>query len=370
MTAFWRILADDLTGALDSAAAFSGPGAVPVFLTTPESHYCHAAAIATATRDLSPAALPSALAPLLPWFTGAGMAFKKIDSLVRGNTFAEISWLVRTGRFERVVFAPAFPAQRRYTRHGRHWVGATRSDPDADSTNQVSLLDGFAREGINARTGTTLAQCAGADVMIPDIGSDDDLAALASVSAEVQSRRWLWCGSAGLAWAIARHWRLSPTVAAELEPKAPVIVATASRHPVLRAQLAHLAAAGIPPAHATSQHRSAGSNLTLLDLADPAPLSQSPAKESLARNAARVVDAQPKPGTLVVIGGDTLLALCKAAGAHALAARAMARSGWGRARLLGGRWDGVQCLSRSGAFGADDDLTTVVASLTLKENNR
>ena len=76
MSAPWplRLLADDLTGALDSAAAF-GAG-WPVQLDYPPSGVDEGAevsVVATATRDIEPAALPEALAPSLPWLAGAGL---------------------------------------------------------------------------------------------------------------------------------------------------------------------------------------------------------------------------------------------------------------------------------------------------------
>ena len=53
----------------------------------------------------------------------------------------------------------------------------------------------------------------------------------------------------------------------------------------------------------------------------------------------------------IMIGGDTLLALCRASGASALLAHPAVKPGWGCARLIGGTWHGVPCYSRSGAFG-------------------
>ena len=109
-----RILADDLTGALDTAAAFSGK--VPVYIDHPplvsESDGDQpVSVVATPTRDVAVEELAGFLEPVLDWFVSGRMSFKKVDSLLRGNTFEEIAWLCRRGGFERVLFAPAFPAQ-------------------------------------------------------------------------------------------------------------------------------------------------------------------------------------------------------------------------------------------------------------------
>jgi len=72
----------------------------------------------------------------------------------------------------------------------------------------------------------------------------------------------------------------------------------------------------------------------------------------------------PRPRVLVVVGGDTLLAMCQALGATGLrSAEALARPGWGCAQMVGGRWDGLLCHTRSGAFGGPQDLREVLASV-------
>ena len=77
-----------------------------------------------------------------------------------------------------------------------------------------------------------------------------------------------------------------------------------------------------------------------------------------------IVDGLPQPGQLLIVGGDTLLAVCRATGAQALLAGASRRTGWGCATLVGGRWHGTCCHSRSGAFGDPDDLLNMLRLLT------
>ena len=72
----------------------------------------------------------------------------------------------------------------------------------------------------------------------------------------------------------------------------------------------------------------------------------------------------------LVVGGDTLLGLCRAAGVQALLAQPAVRPGWGCARLQGGAWDGVPCYSRSGAFGGADDLLAMIRLLKGSDNSR
>lgn len=357
----WHILADDLTGALDSAAAWANAGDVPVFLDEPGSSAQVVQVVATGTRDVPPTSLPALLAPSLNWLVASGSAFKKIDSLLRGNTFAEIAWLTRSGRFAGVVFAPALPAQGRFTARGRHWV-APPHQPHGPRTHEhaCTLVQAFADVGLGAHIPSRVQdslQDTG-KVVIPDILNEHELDQLAILTTSRQAQNWLWCGSAGLAWALARQAATTASLdAGSATPTAPptpapglTLVLTASRHPVLREQLLQL-----PPPDACTE---------LLDLAEAQPLSPAEAQARLTQRLQAVVTSRPRPATLVVVGGDTLLSLCRVAGVRSLQAGSSPRAGWGRARLVGGPWDGLTCYSRSGAFGPPDDLRALLAALT------
>jgi uncharacterized protein YgbK (DUF1537 family) len=190
-----RLLADDLTGALDSAAAF-GPGAT-VHLDRPGSGPADSAAVsvvATATRDVVPTRLPELLSACVPWLAGAGLAFKKVDSLLRGNTLAELRWLAAAGGFGRVVFAPALPAQGRYTL-GERLAVAPPDGPVAQAESRGENL----RQAL--LSGPWPADC---ELRLPEVRGDEDLERLTELLDEAGPRT-LWCGSAGLAAAVARH---------------------------------------------------------------------------------------------------------------------------------------------------------------------
>ena len=350
-----RLLADDLTGALDSAAAFAGE--VPVHLDAPPADDAAAvSAVATATRDVAPGDLPALLTPPLAWLHGADIAFKKVDSLLRGNTFAEAAWLARAGGFARTVFAPAFPQQGRLAVDGHLWLASS-----ARRVGERSMVEYLA--GLQAP-----------EPWVPDVRNDDDLQRVAELSLRSDSRDWLWCGSAGLAHALARVHGLAAKPAPLRPAPPPLLLVSASHHEVARRQWALLQAA-LPDAP-LAMHGEAEAieavlaamrrpcKAALLDRAPADLLSAAEAAALLARQLTAVVASAPRPATLAVVGGDTLRALCRATGARALLAQASPRPGWGRARWVGGCWDGVECHSRSGAFGADDDLLSMVGALS------
>lgn len=329
---------------------------------------------ATPTRDVAPNDLPVLLGPALGWFASAGVAFKKVDSLLRGNTFAEIAWLMGQGRFARAVFAPAFPAQGRVTVDDRQWL----------------VKPGLPRHGVAAPLRATFAELGlrssvlpvpDAPLWIPEVLGDDDLDRVVAQAANETST--LWCGSAGLAHALARRHGLAPpaAVASPLPPgRGPTLVVSASFQPVLREQWEFLLARLKAPAvalHARPDEIAAaidrahsGAGALWFDLSPEVRMTGHQAADLLAAHTRRLTAELPVPGQFVVVGGDTLLGLCRASGASALLAHPAVRPGWGCARLVGGRWDGVPCYSRSGAFGGADDLYSMIRLLNGSDNRR
>ncbi|HEX2943776.1 MAG TPA: four-carbon acid sugar kinase family protein, partial [Rhodopila sp.] len=124
-----RLLADDLTGALDTAAELVPlTGAVPVFWppmfspSVPPSRLAGNAALDSATREASAADAMATVRQACRHLDGADLAFKKIDSLMRGSTLAEVAACLHSGIWRHAVLAPAFPFQDRITRDGRQYA--------------------------------------------------------------------------------------------------------------------------------------------------------------------------------------------------------------------------------------------------------
>ena len=363
-----RLLADDLTGALDSAAAF-GP-AVTVHLDRPgvaADDMVPVAVVATATRDVRPADLPTALAACVPWLAGAGLAFKKVDSLLRGNTLAEVRWLATAGGFRRVVFAPALPAQGRHTVAGRLVLVPPGGSPD-----QAEVRSDDLREAL--RAGPWSADCT---LVLPDVRCEADLDRLVADPCH-QGPGTLWCGSAGLASAVARQRGVATACAvAEALPGQPVDtvwVVGASHQPVARRQWARVV--GSHPAAVTVRHGDETAfeqalaalsggvpRLALLDLSPSQSLTRDEASALLQGQVERLAALPRRPARLLVLGGDTARALARATGVTHLVSGRPVRAGWGQARWCGGRWDGLWMDCRSGAFGNDDDLLAALRAL-------
>ena len=83
-------------------------------------------------------------------------------------------------------------------------------------------------------------------------------------------------------------------------------------------------------------------------------LSRIEAARRIAREMTGLIAALEPPGTLIVAGGETLKAACVALGAHALRVTGRIVPGLPRSNLQGGRWAGVDVISKSGAFGPSE----------------
>jgi D-threonate/D-erythronate kinase len=356
-----RIVADDLTGALDAAAPLVGvAGPLPVLWDESLARTARRSlALDSESRDRE---VPAA--SLLAALRGAELAFKKIDSLLRGRTIDEIAACLTGGGFASAVIAPAFPAQQRITRGGRqYWRPSATA---AWQPVEVDLIAALRGHGLPVRHAPSAERIAGRGFFLCDATAEEDLGAIARAGRALPGPR-LWIGTAGLARALAGP--AAPTRPAPL--RGPLLMVIGSHHPVTLAQVGQLAA-----------HASSDAILSIrLDRPDPAAAVELLAATLAAHGRAAVVFAlpdgtgadvagplfdrvmalaverlAPPPGCLVVTGGATLFRLARALDADALLVTGELMPGIAVSRLEGGRWPGATVLSKSGAFGAPDLL--------------
>lgn len=342
-----RILADDLTGALDSAARFCGLcGPIPVrFAPGGEG----ASAYDMATRDRPASEAPGRVAAFAADLKAGDPAFHKIDSLLRGHWPLELKVAMAAG-FRSCILAPAFPGQGRVTRDGRQWV---REAAGGYRPIEPPILDSLARAGIPAARAVAGAAAPGPGIHVFDAADDAGLAAVVATGRRAPAPV-LWCGAAGLAGALAGR---EPPAAADLA--SPVLAVIGSRAPASLAQVAalHEALPGLRP-HALSPQagpppddagRDAAS-LLAFDL--PAGTGTQAAAGLIAGLLARALPRIARPATLVAAGGETLQAICATLGTGHLRVEGEFAVGIPVSTMVGGRWDGTRVVSKSGAFGA------------------
>lgn len=346
-----RLLADDLTGALDTAAEFVGVcGSFDV--VWPEAFApmdAASLAIDSGTRERSKAESVEIVGRLVPHLQGGAVAYKKVDSLLRGAWAAELGACLRSGHWASCVVAPAFDYQGRRTVGGQQFARTVHGDWHRVGDN---LLNQLRQDGIEARQGTadTLSQ---GGVQVFDAESDFDLDRIVEMARRMPGPV-LWCGSGGLAGALARGHRAD----ASSQLKSPVLGLFGSDQPATAAQLAACGDATVALAEgdggARVRRKLADEGVALVKFSLADGLSRVEAARRIAREMTRLIAALEPPGTLIVAGGETLKAACVALGAHALQVTGRIEPGLPRSILRGGRWAGVDVISKSGAFGPSE----------------
>jgi uncharacterized protein YgbK (DUF1537 family) len=362
-----RILADDLTGALDAAAPFARRhGPLPV-LWQLERGRTGSFALDTETRTRKRADWAACWQACL---AGADLVLKKIDSLLRDRTAEEIAACWQSGQFASALIAPAFPAQQRITCGGRQlWRAAPGQPWQAVPCDLVAKLRA---RGVPLRLAASAADLPERGIVLCDAASEAELAALVAAGAGLAAPR-LWCGSAGLARALAGSASETAEPPALPALPAPLLLIAGTRHGVTLRQIAALApglvsriAARTRRAQADVQAEvaarlAAGQSAALVfDL--PEGTAADAAAATIGATFAGLAERLPRPASLVVTGGSTLVRLMRALHARALLVEGELLPGVPRATIKGGPWAGAALVSKSGAFGAPDLLARLAAA--------
>ncbi len=344
-----RLLADDLTGALDTAAALTGLcGPVALPLRHPGGAI-GSLAFDSETREAGRQEASARVARHIGMLAGGDLAYKKLDSLLRGHAAAEIATCLRAGPWRHCVLAPAFPALGRITRGGRQFM--LSQDGGWVPVGPGDLITMLAAEGVAARPGR-LDLPLPEGVSVFDAETDADLARIVALGRAVRAPV-LWCGTAGLAGALAGAEPVPP----DHRLAQPVLGLFGSDQPVTARQLAACGrvALRLPDPDPEAARRvgrrmeATGAAMVSLDLA--ADLGRAEAARRIAEVYASLLGELVPPGTLLVAGGETLRGICGALGAEAILATGLVAPGVPRATLQGGRWDGLTLVTKSGAFG-------------------
>ena len=326
------ILADDLTGALDTGVQFASAGvstAVTVGDLPPED--CVVAVCDLETRQLSSdeAYTRTKIAVENALCAGAKYLYLKTDSGLRGQIGAELAALQE--HFPQVLFAPAYPENHRITRGGIHYINGVPVSKslfgkDARTPvrhDRVSDVLAASRPLPMQTLPVGSALPTAPFVLLADAVTDADLTAWAKSGLSAGIRAYSGC--AGMAKALQPHLPLPRENTGYTPAAAPLLTVCGSISPVSRAQLHFAREAGISAYRlrdadadrlANALHAQ-GSAILASAFCDEDVAENNARGEtadsvaaSLAAMAAKLLSAVPL--ALFVIGGDTLMALTRA----------------------------------------------------------
>jgi len=330
------ILADDLTGALDSAAPFASRG-----LRTEVALGLEAVgrivedrpdvlSINLNTREISADEARTATAAVIALLPRGTQLFKKVDSRLKGNIVAELD----ATPFVQALVAPAIPEFERIVEQGR--------------------VSGFGIEApivIADRLGEHAARA-----RIPDTLTSADMDAVLAVAESDGTD--LLIGARGLAEALARRLTGRIETQAAIIPAGRLAFVIGSRDPITLKQIDVLRSSHsvsylpAPNGHLDAAS-DAGSELMLLQATpgteeiDPQLVSEALA-DGLKRNFADY------DGTLLLSGGATAEAVLRRLGLSRLRLHGECLPGLGLASS-----EGRCIIAKSGGFGGPETLKTI-----------
>lgn len=346
-----KLLADDLTGALDTSAELVGKFG-PLEVCWPASSIAPdrpSFSIDSGTRELSSDKAFAIVRQLAPRLADATIAYKKIDSLLRGPWVAELDACLRTGAWDACIVAPAFAYQGRRTFDGQQYARAADGSWSAVGKKIVEQLGERKLQARRSNRFTGLQP----GINVFDAESDDDLDRVVETGTNY-SGKVLWCGSGGLASALAR----GTGVWIPDRLKGPVLGIFGSDHRTTTVQLAACDAVVIQSADIARDldriKQALGRGIGVVKLEAPEGGSRTEVAQRFSHEIALLSRSIDPPGSLIVAGGETLKALTVAVGARALRVLGRLEPGIPKSVIEGGDWSGVEVISKSGAFGAVD----------------
>lgn len=337
----WAIIADDLTGAADAAAAYGPTHSSSVILdvdgTWPEAGIL---SVNTESRYLAAEEAASAVTSAVRRALEQDRRiFKKVDSLLRGNVGAEVAATlagIGQGRGKALaIVAPAFPGTGRTTEGGIVHVNGVQNTGGSfgGDVAQALAAGGLTAEVVTSTSGRTPEELAahlrdvharGIDAVVLDASSDQDLGAIAAAT-NLLDFPALLVGSGGLAAHISSREEETARIA---QPKhvSRTLTVIGSYSSLARQQTEALVAAGAE--HITLDHKALEGSAVAREVAEamtrkdvvltPDPMGvvdKSQAlvvAEALARATAAGIG---HCDALVMTGGETATAVLKALGA-------------------------------------------------------
>ncbi|MFE7330360.1 four-carbon acid sugar kinase family protein [Streptomyces sp. NPDC057565] len=381
-------LADDLSGAAETACALGGPVRLSLNAAdVAETAAAHDLVVDLDTRHLPPAEAAYVVRTALR-AAQAGpprLLYKKVDSQLRGNLAAETAAYAEGAKA--VVIAPALPAARRTVTGGVvHVNGVPLHRTDGWRAERASAPRSLpeALSGLPVRTvplDVVRSEPAALDMEFrriaasgahpaPDAETDADLDAVAAAALRL-GRGFRLLGSGGLAVALGRAL-LRPAAATPPPPPArgctPLLFVVGTAEPGAVAQIARLTALGAHHVPLDPTDLAAGTvhlprtaaapALTVLSIdgsAGPRP----GAGRALSTALGALAAAYPGHPDLVLTGGETARATLGALGIRGLEPLGEIHHGAVRSRTP----DGRHVVTRPGSHGAEDSLLRIAVAL-------
>lgn len=255
------IIADDITGALDTGVKFSQMGINTIVVPdngeaapSAELFQNEVVVFDSNSRHMSPKAAYEAVYKIAQCArkNGVRYIYKKVDSGLRGNIGAEIEALSDAYGNKPVYFAPAYPAMNRVTRDGIHYIGDIPVDKSVfgqDPFNPVT--SSFIPDIITQQSGLKSVLAAPDNhvstddrvVVVIDAATKEDMSVICGNFTEAGVPE-LMSGCAGFAEFLPDLLNLKRDKESAELPKSKIFILSGSVNPISLKQIAYASSQG------------------------------------------------------------------------------------------------------------------------------
>ena len=383
------ILADDLTGTADTASRCRAAGLpATIFLAPPHPPLpAGVVAFTSDSRHLSPQAAARRVREVaVPLVGVSALWYKKIDSTLRGNIGSELDALLDLLDAPAALVCPAFPAQARGLVNGRlvapggpavgiHLPGLLREQSrypvqsfSLEDVRSGELAERFQRKDANGQRRRGEGERA---LFVVDGMTDADLGLIVDAAQSIPGV--LLCGSAGLIGEVAKRQAGGKELPGFAKPGSSAVnalVVVGSGSPMAHRQIVGLLAAYPAAARLVVEAGDAPSAapldnpIVLIHQPPPAPGALLDGPEARQR-AERLADtvcahiAQRLPALLLLVGGDTAVAVLSRLGVARLTVESELLPGMPLCTAdVNGR--SLRVVMKPGSFGDENALASLL----------
>ncbi len=370
------IIADDLTGANDTGVQFARHGISTIVsihheipLTT-FAEDCQVLVVNTNSRHVAPDEAHARVFKVAQQGVALGIPhfYKKTDSTLRGNIGSELAALLAATNEQALFFAPAYPKLNRTTERGSQLVAGVPISQSSFAEDLLNPINDAEIPSMIARQTKVPVKLFVAEngenatpaIYVMDAANDDDLLAHA---------RWLQgkklikllAGSAGWAEFLPEvlDFKSSPVPTPVLS--APMLIVNGSLHENSLRQIACATQHGMPMIDFQTDKAVQQSCQKITEtghaiLTTNVKFSCARAAENLAHKVSKIL-AQSQIKTLVVFGGDTLMAIASELDWKAFRPRAEILTGVPIVEIC--EDENLLLVTKAGGFGEEDLLITL-----------
>lgn len=393
------ILADDLTGAADTASRCRAAGLpATIFLTPPRLPLPGGViAFTSDSRHLPPAEAARRVQEVATPLTGqTALWYKKIDSTLRGNIGAELDALIDLLDAPAALVCPAFPAQGRGLVNGHliapggppvgiHLPSLLREQShhpvytfSLADVRSGELAEEFQRKEAKAQS-SVLSQSKGRkgqkerSIFVVDGMTDTDLGLIVDAARTIPGL--LLCGSAGLIGEVAKRQAGEKELPGFRKPgssEGNALVVVGSGNPMAHRQIDGLLAAYPDAGRVVIEANnrppvSSDHPLVLIHQPPPAPGAvldgpEARRRASLLADAALAQIERKPPDLLLLVGGDTAVAVLSRLGVERLTVQSELLPGMPLcAATVNGH--ALQVVMKPGSFGDEKALVELLGNV-------